>query len=415
MDFILNLHNSFSSILQINPIVAGAVSLWGLAVISLLCVKMPKYFMLFIKRYFTVSLEIRSFALDDRHSNVNFYINQFMKFHDWLQKQKIIYSRTRQLNKDQEKYTAHTTLGLGTHIIYAKGTFFHIGFSEAESNNTQISKFIISLTCFGNSNKKFEKIINEFKIVDDKIEKLSVRLNEQAYWGYSYHVRLRDKNTVILNKELKDKIFKSFEYFIENSQFYYERGLNYKKVILFWGPPGTGKTSLIKSLASNFSKEINLFSLSECTSNMFRQAVINCDSNKSIMVIEDVDTLDALLDRDKIDNNDEYKKLTLADILNVLDGINTPDGAIFILTANNIDSIDRAILRSGRIDEIYYLGLLNDVEIREYSKLVYPYIELQENIIYKPIAGSDLQTTFLESKGSMEAYLKGLKHINDGT
>ena len=412
MEYMVNFYNSFSALLQTNPIVAGAFSLWGLAVISFLCIRLPKYLLLLIKRYFTVSLEIRSFSFNDKYEHVNFYSNQFMKFHEWIQKQKIIYSRTRQLNKSQEKNSAHITLGIGNHIIFAKGTFFYISFSELESNNTQISKFIVSITCFGISNKKFEKIINEFKIVDDKIDKLPVRLNEGTYWGYSYYIRIRSRDTVILNKDLKDKIFKSFEHFFNNSKFYYERGLNYKKVILLWGPPGTGKTSLIKSLASTFSKEINLFSLSECTSNMFRQAVINCDNSKSILVIEDVDTLDTLLDREKRDNSDEFKKLTLADILNVLDGINTPDGAIFILTANNIDNIDKAILRSCRIDETYYFGLLDDAEIREYSKLVYPDIELQENIIYKQIAGSDLQAKFLESNGSMKIYLDGLQQIS---
>ena len=40
----------------------------------------------------------------------------------------------------------------------------------------------------------------------------------------------------------------------------------------------------------------------------------------------------------------------LTTILNIFDGIMTPDGLVFIITTNTIDKLDPALFRPGRID-----------------------------------------------------------------
>ena len=51
--------------------------------------------------------------------------------------------------------------------------------------------------------------------------------------------------------------------------------------------------------------------------------------------------------------------LTLGNILEVLDGILENSGRILIITTNNIDKLDRALMRPGRIDKIIEFKLCN--------------------------------------------------------
>ena len=50
-------------------------------------------------------------------------------------------------------------------------------------------------------------------------------------------------------------------------------------------------------------------------------------------------------------NNNGIDKLSLADLLNVLDGVVSTQGIIVIMATNYSDSLDPALIRPGRIDK----------------------------------------------------------------
>jgi hypothetical protein len=47
---------------------------------------------------------------------------------------------------------------------------------------------------------------------------------------------------------------------------------------------------------------------------------------------------------------------TLADLLNLLDGLNEMSGRIVVFTTNHVDKLDKALMRPGRIDEHLHMG-----------------------------------------------------------
>ena len=49
--------------------------------------------------------------------------------------------------------------------------------------------------------------------------------------------------------------------FIENEDYYKTKGLPYKRGYLLYGPPGSGKTSKIKSLANQYSMDIYIINM----------------------------------------------------------------------------------------------------------------------------------------------------------
>lgn len=52
----------------------------------------------------------------------------------------------------------------------------------------------------------------------------------------------------------------------------------------------------------------------------------------------------------------ERFNVTLSGLLNVLDGFYAPEDVLFFMTTNRMESLDRALLRPGRIDYRLFLG-----------------------------------------------------------
>ncbi len=147
-----------------------------------------------------------------------------------------------------------------------------------------------------------------------------------------------------------------------------------KTGILLHGPPGTGKSMLVRYLAMKFGLSIKLALFKPDYGNddiltMF--AGIN--DSPSIVLLED---FDSVFDRRKIllGTTDSPAKFSFDSVLNVLDGVhNSYRNTIFILTVNDIEKVDPAIrYRPSRIrfikemhlpDEKVRMSILQDQEL----------------------------------------------------
>ena len=196
----------------------------------------------------------------------------------------------------------------------------------------------------------------------------------------------------------KDNLIKKIDFFMNNKEWYEKEGHPYTLGIGLSGPPGTGKTSIIKCIANKLNRHLIQIPLNKIQNEEdFYKAYFestyskkNCDNtidfNNKIIVFEDVDCMtDLVLDRenkkqnttdttDTLDNmavleslvvdmasskdkntkgsfkKDNTCKLTLSFILNLLDGLDENHGRILIITSNYYDKIDKALIRPGRID-----------------------------------------------------------------
>ena len=214
-----------------------------------------------------------------------------------------------------------------------------------------------------------------------------------------------NKSLKTIYGEYMSSVVRRINFFIKNKDWYVKKGIPHTLGLLLHGPPGCGKTSLIKAIANDTHRHIvniqlnrnvtqtqlktlffneEMYVLNKKTGQM-ELCVISLDQR--IYVMEDADAISDILysralmaekeekafeeqmeqyktlkdiaqekglampmkpSKDKkVENKDE---LTLAFVLNLLDGILETPGRIIILTTNHPEKLDEALVRPGRID-----------------------------------------------------------------
>lgn len=172
------------------------------------------------------------------------------------------------------------------------------------------------------------------------------KILKNGHWSILNRLPKRKLETVYLPKKDKDSIFTDIQNFMDSKEEYNTLGIPWKRNYLLEGPPGTGKTSLIFSLASEFNLEIFIINLGpKVDDSVFMTAVSNLPNN-AILLLEDVDAL--FVDRKANDSNKSL--VSFSGILNVLDGMARKEGLITFLTTNYKNRLDRALIRPGRVD-----------------------------------------------------------------
>jgi len=183
---------------------------------------------------------------------------------------------------------------------------------------------------------------------DDGENTIKIFCNDEGYWDKVMSKRKRRLETIYLPKTDKKLIIDDITHFLLPSTIdrYESIGRTHKRVYLFEGLPGTGKSSFILALASHFGYDLAVISFTEKVTDGTLTRLLKNLPPKTILVMEDIDVL--FTDRKK---NDEHKNMvTFSGILNNLDGITTQDGFLCFITTNYKDLLDQALLRPGRID-----------------------------------------------------------------
>ena len=104
----------------------------------------------------------------------------------------------------------------------------------------------------------------------------------------------------------------------------------------------------------------------------------------SVILFEDIDCMKSGDARPKVDDagqrgaaktpaaKEDRNGVTLSGLLNALDGFSAPDNVLFIMTSNQIEALDPALLRPGRIDYRLYLGPATEEQKVELYRRFFP-------------------------------------------
>ena len=131
---------------------------------------------------------------------------------------------------------------------------------------------------------------------------------------------------------------------------YRSRGIPRRRVYLFHGPPGTGKSSLAATIAGHFKTDIYTLSLTDLSMNdRLLLSLLNEVPEGSVLLLEDIDSAGIKRENGTSTYN-RRSNVTLSGLLNALDGASAPEGNVITMSTNAPDALDPALVRAGRVD-----------------------------------------------------------------
>ncbi len=162
--------------------------------------------------------------------------------------------------------------------------------------------------------------------------------------------------TIYINPEMKNKLITQLNKFYNLSDFYDEYGITWKRIHLFHGPAGSGKTSTILALASLFKKNISKLTITPDLNSQDTEVLFQTVNDNSFLLLEDVDAL--------FTEREANTSIDFSTLLNCMDGFTTKRGLVLFMTTNHIIKIDDALMRAGRVDLIIEFKLPGRQELK---------------------------------------------------
>lgn len=192
---------------------------------------------------------------------------------------------------------------------------------------------------------------------------------------FGYPRKRRPLSSVILDSGVSERIVNDVNEFTNNSQWYTERGIPYRRGYLLYGPPGCGKSSFITALAGHLEYSICLLNLSDrnLTDDRLNHLLITAPE-QTIILLEDVDS--TFVSREESNEMkrayEGLSRLTLSGLLNALDGVASTEGRVVFMTTNYLERLDPALIRPGRVDLKQLIGYATQTQLTHMFSRFYP-------------------------------------------
>lgn len=233
----------------------------------------------------------------------------------------------------------------------------------------------LTVRTFGFSSKSLKEIIDDAWKIHRKKDQANLTavyrpIARSGGWKCVTRRNKRSLNTIVLDHEEKKNLLDDVTFYLsgEAKGWYAARGIPYRRGYLFHGRPGTGKTSLSMAIAGQFGLDIYIISLLDPHINdTFLHTFFTNLPKGALILLEDIDS--AGLARETFDRSlQSYRgrgrrravrpipttRVTLSGLLNAIDGADSPEGHLLIMTTNAPEALDEALIRPGRID--YKIG-----------------------------------------------------------
>ncbi|GAP83079.1 putative BCS1-mitochondrial protein of the AAA family of ATPase [Rosellinia necatrix] len=221
----------------------------------------------------------------------------------------------------------------------------------------------LTLGCLGWSTEPIKKLIQTCQEYADRQTEFFVIIYARDRFGMTWRPKarkpIRRVDTVHFDDGLKQALLTDVRKYLDpgTRRLYQSRSMPYRRGYLFFGPPGTGKSSLSTALAGEFGLDLYEVKIpcvgsDEDLEQMFQEIPPQC-----IVLLEDVDAIWTNRDAEKDDGQAVTRSnCTLSGLLNVLDGVGSAEGRIVIMTTNKPEHLDSALVRPGRVDMKVMLG-----------------------------------------------------------
>ena len=216
-----------------------------------------------------------------------------------------------------------------------------------------------------------EKGVNELLVAVGKWQSMlhgEIWVFDQGWWQKDAElwqsIQKSEWDDVILDQDMKEALANDVNRFFDSREQYDKLGVPWKRGVIFWGPPGNGKTISIKATMHNLYRRKEPIPTLYVRTTMgyappqysitqiFRKARLEAPC---YLVFEDLDSV----------VSDSVRSL----FLNEIDGLASNDGIFIIGSTNHLDRLDPGIAkRPSRFDRKYYFPDPNNAQRIQYCR-----------------------------------------------
>ncbi|KAG8095781.1 hypothetical protein GUJ93_ZPchr0013g34196 [Zizania palustris] len=168
-------------------------------------------------------------------------------------------------------------------------------------------------------------------------------------------------------ENVKRELQETVQYPVEHPEKFEKFGMSPSKGVLFYGPPGCGKTLLAKAIANECQANFISVKGPELLTMWFGESEANVreifdKARQSAPCVLFFDELDSIATQrgSSVGDAGGAADRVLNQLLTEMDGMNAKKTVFIIGATNRPDIIDPALLRPGRLDQLIYIPLPDD-------------------------------------------------------
>ena len=208
---------------------------------------------------------------------------------------------------------------------------------------------------------------------------------------------------------------------MKHPQIFKKLGIEPPQGVLLHGPPGTGKTLLAKAVANETSASFFSIAGPEIIAKYYGESeqqlreIFEDASDESPSIIF-IDELDSIAPK-REDVTGEVERRVVAQLLTMMDGLESRGQVIVIGATNRVDSVDPALRRPGRFDREIEIAVPDEIGRKEILQIHTRGMPLSDDVSLDHLAdethgfvGADIES--LTKEAAMKALRRYLPEID---